>query len=339
MAVPTEALVPSNDLIRLKEGLLTQRTHAKNYWRPRDLRMDMWYNMYLMLDVIQQSKPLGVARRYVSNDPRTGPDAALAILTRNAIPWRIPLTNSEDENADQRREIGQIERTLQGFNYDLDELFSMRGQPPLWKQIFFQALIRGWIWGKFHVTTEALQYRNSPLIAEIYDSRLVLPNFDQWGLNHVYIDKPTNLGDLVGSYPHIYGDRVNKANYDPNTPVTKIEFWSNDRGERKGVSATLAQVGIPAQAGTITSTAIGKSIGQDAEWLIPPYFHGYSYDEMPIVGVPVNGAHMQHKPELLGPLETRLQERADLLAMQSASWQGPNTQVAEIGRFVYIYMV
>ncbi|KKL53834.1 hypothetical protein LCGC14_2271460, partial [marine sediment metagenome] len=333
MAIPGEAFV-GGDLERLKGGLLVQLAHAKNYWRPLHLRMDNWLNMYLMLDVIQQSKPIGVARRYVSNDPRTGPDAALAILTRNPIPWRIPLTNAEDENADQRREIGQIERTLQGFNYDLDELFSMRLQAPLWKQIFTQALLRGWVWGKFHITTEALKYRNSPLIAEIYDARTVYPNPDQWGLNHVFIEKSTNLGDLVASYPHIYGDRVNKANYDPNTPAAKIEFWSNDRDERKGVNAVLGQVGIPAQAGTTTSTAIGKSIGSDAEWIIPPFFHGYSYDELPVVGVPVNGLHVQHKPELLGPLETRLQERADLLAMQSASWQGPNTNVAEMGRSI-----
>ncbi|KKM94534.1 hypothetical protein LCGC14_1197300, partial [marine sediment metagenome] len=43
MAVPVEAFV-GGDLERLKGGLLVQLAHAKNYWRPRDLRMDMWYN-------------------------------------------------------------------------------------------------------------------------------------------------------------------------------------------------------------------------------------------------------------------------------------------------------
>ncbi|KKK74881.1 hypothetical protein LCGC14_2879320, partial [marine sediment metagenome] len=335
MAIQQSAVISDpKQLDDLKNVLINRLRSAKQFWRPLNLRQDYWANMYLLLDVIQQSKPLGVARRFVSNEPRTGLDSAVSILTRNPVVWRIPFENSEDENQDERRVIGRIERTLDGFGYDLDELFSMRLQDPLWKQIHFQSLLRGMVWGKFHVTTEALKYRRSPLIAEIYDSRLVYPHVDGWGLNHVLIEKPTNLGDLVATYPEKFQDFEGRSDFDPHTPAVKIEFWSNDRGEKLGINAVLAQVGVPAASGSFTATAVGSTVSADSRWIIEPYFHGYTYDELPVVGVPVNGAHIQHKPAVLSPLEQRLQERADLLAMESLAWHGPASWVAEIGRSI-----
>ncbi len=317
----------------LVNTLLGRHVQLKQHWKPLSARQDYWEQMYRLLDVLQQSKPIGIARRFISNEPRTGVDAALSILTRNPVSWRIPLTNAEDENQEERRKIGRIERTLKGMNYDLDELFASRLKPPLWKQVGFQALIRGMVWGKFHITTAALQYRHSPLVAEIYDSRLVFPHTDQWGLNHVVIEKPTTLGDLVASYPDTYGDYLKRSNYDPHTPATKLEFWSNDRGERKGIHAVLATVGVQAEAsfsGLIGSTTPGK----DARWVTPPFFHGYTYDELPVVGVPVNGAHLEHTSPLMSPLSNRLQERADLHAMGALAWYGANSQIAETGRSI-----
>ncbi len=335
MAIQQNAVIQDQrQLDDLKLRLINRLRSAKQFWKPLNSRQDYWANLYLLQDALQQSKPLGVARRFVSNEPRTGLDSALSILTRNPVVWRIPFENSEDENSDERRTIGRIERTLDGFGYDLDELFSMRMQLPMWTQIHFQSLLRGMIWGKFHVTTEALKYRRSPLIAEIYDSRLVYPHVDGWGLNHVLIEKPTNLGDLVATYPEIYSDLENSADFNPHTPAVKIEFWSNDRGEKLGINAVLAQVGTANTSGAYTVNSVGGDGSADSRWLIPPYFHGYTYDELPIVGVPVNGAHIQHKPTLLGPLEQRLQERSDLLAMDSSNWNGPASWVAEIGRSI-----
>jgi len=289
--------------------------------------------MYRLLDVLQQSKPLGVARRFISNEPRTGVDAAKAILTRNPTIWRIPLKGAEDENQETRRRAGRIERTLEGLVYDMDELFSMRLQAPFWKQIADQALLRGMIWGKFHITTEALKYRRSPVVAEIYDSRLVFPHVDSWGLNHVMIEKPTNFGDLMASYPEAYREFENKKGVDPHTPAVKLEFWSNDRGERKGISAVLGMVGSAVSTGNVTGLAVG-STNTDARWLVPPYFHGYTYDELPVMGVPVNGVHVTHMAPLSSPLEQSLTERADLLAMNSLAWSGADAWVAEIGRSI-----
>jgi hypothetical protein len=188
------------------------------------------------------------------------------------------------------------------------------------------------IWGKFHVTTEALKYRRSPLIAEIYDARDVYPHVDEWGLNHVLIEKETTLGALVASYPEVYQDLMDKSNFDPNTPAMKLEYWSNDRGNRKGIVAVLGTVGAPVATGGFMGMTVGDTMGKDARWLVPPFFHGYTYDELPVVGVPVNGAHVLHKPAVRSPLEQRLQERADLLAMDSLAWHGAASGVAEMGR-------
>ncbi len=335
MALPAAAVIQSKrQLDMLKDALLTRQRQLKNYWRPLNLRQDYWLQMYRLMDVLQQSKPLGVARRFISNEPRTGVDAAWAILTRNPTVWRIPLKGAEDENQEVRRAVGRIERTLEGLVYDLDELFGMRLQPSLWKQVVFQALIRGMVWGKFHITTEALQYRRSPLIAEIYDARTVFPHVDQWGLNHVLIEKPTTLGDLVASYPHIYADMIHTSAYDPHTPALKLEYWSNDRGERKGIAAVLATVGSAVSTGSVTGMASGDTMGKDARWVVPPFFHGYTYDELPVVGVPVNGLALSHTPPLSSPLESRLQERADILSMSALAWNGANSSVAEIGRSI-----
>ncbi len=332
MTLHKDALIQNPvEVERLKGIIMGRKTELQQYWKPLHLRMDLWCNMYLLLDVLQQSKPLGIARRFISNEPRTGVDAALSILTRNPVSWRIPFLNSEDENQEERRKIGRIERTLKGLGYDLDELFAQRLQAPLWKQVGFQGLIRGMIWGKFHITTEALKYRHSPLIAEIYDSRMVYPHVDEWGLNHVIIEKNTTLGALVASYPEVYADLIARPNYNPATPATKLEFWSNDRGDRKGIHAALASIGSSVSSSFSTPET---TMGKDARWLTAPFFHGYTYDELPVIGVPVNGAHIQHKPPLMSSLANTLQERADLLSLDSMAWHGANSQVAEIGRSI-----
>ncbi len=332
MAIPEQALVRgAHDQEDMKIAILRRHRELKQHWKPLTLRQNMWEGMYFLLDAFQQSKPRGVASRFISNEPRTGVDAALSILTRNPTKWRIPLLGAGDENQETRRQVGQIERTLEGLVYTIDELFTDRLQASLWRAATFQGLLRGMIWGKFHITTEALLYRRAPLIAEVYDAYQAFPHLDQWGLNHIIIEKDTNLGDLVTSYPGIYDDMLERGSaYNPNTPALKLEFWSNDRGERKGMTAVLGSVSTTSAAGM----AIVDMMGKDARWLVPPFLHGYAYDELPVVGVAVNGAHISHKAPLFSPLEDRLSERADLAAMDSMAWHGPNSQVAETGRSI-----
>lgn len=335
MAIPLTSLVKGEGQLNEMKTALTTRLHQlKQFWLPLNHRQDYWMTMYQLRDIFQMSKPLGVARRFTSNEPRTGVDAAKAILTRNPTIWRIPLKGAEDENQEMRRRVGKVERTLEGFVYEMDELSSERLQQGFWQQVTDQALLRGMIWGKFHVTTEALKYRNSPLVTEVYDSRLVYPHIDQWGLNHVIIEKPTNLGDLVATYPHVYGDLRSKPNFDPNAKAVKIEFWSNDRPGVKGVHMVLASVGVEIQAGGLAGKTKSGAAAADLRWVIPPFYHGYTYAELPVVGVPVNGVHMTHSSPLVGAQADRLLDGPDLGAMASAAWSGPNSWVADIGRSI-----
>ena len=318
---------------KVRKTIMDGLSFGRKFWRPLHRRMDYWATMYRMLDAIQQSKPLGV-RRFISNDPRTAIDAGVSILTRNEIGWKIDLLGGEDENNEEVRKISKIERTLVGLGFDLDELMSMRYLPSWRVQQAQQALIRGAIWGKVHVTTDALEYRNSPILGEIYDARTVFPNFDNYGLREVLIEKLTNLGDLLSLY---YDKFKAYEKQDPNTPVTKIEYWSNDRPGRKGITACLAIIGaVGAVAAELSSLTLDPqtSPSHRAEWLIEPYEHGLPSDGLPVVGQAVNGLAMRAMPALDAVLMQRMVERNTLLpGMSQHEWQsGPNAWVAETCR-------
>jgi hypothetical protein len=335
MPILTSALVDNKKADELRTDLLNRLQRAKEYWRPLNARQDYWAMMYYMQDVIQQIKPVG-HRRFISNEPHTAVDLAVSILTRNDAFWRIALFESANENQDERRLLGNIERTLQGIINDIDETFSARLKQSFWKQAAMSALLRGFIWGKVHITTDALKYKDTPIVAEMYDPRLVYPIMDQWGLNSVYIETECTLQELVNAYPDKFGEFEARPNYDPFTPVAKLEFWSNDRGEKKGMTGVLATVQPMGQnlgqslIGTL-QTHIGAS-----EWVIEPYFHGYDPVALPVRGVAVNGVNLTVKPQLGELLSGRLAERAELLGVPSTIswWTGNNSHVAEIGRSI-----
>ena len=330
MAIPKAALLDATAAGKLKSLVESRLSYGKRFWAPLHSRMDYWAAMYFLLDVVEQLKPLGY-RRFISNDPRTALDAAVSILTRNEAFWRIPLNEAAGENTDDRAGIGKIERTLQGIVYDIDELFAMRLLMPLWKQVAFQGLLRRHIWGKFHVTEEALVYRNAPLVTEIYDSRLVYPYPDAHGLSYILIEKPTTVGDLVSLYPDKFGKLADNKDFDPNQPALKLEYWSNDRGTQKGVTGTL---GLQMPQGTTWTPAMQPNLGA-SEWIIPPYEHGYPPQALPVVGVPVNGANVATKPVISNIVVSRAQERAQVMGLTEygASWQvSGSSWVAETGR-------
>jgi hypothetical protein len=207
----------------------------------------------------------------------------------------------------------------------------MRGLMPFWKQTAQQAILRGWIWGKVHVTDEALAYREAPLIAEIYDSRTVYPYFDAMGLNYVIIEKPTTVGELASLYPEAFGDLEKNPSFDPNAPAVKYEYWSNDRGGSPGVTGCL---GVPIATGQNYTPSMAPSLAP-SEWIIPPYRHGYSSQQLPVVGVPVNGVNLFTKPSVTNLVLDRAQQRARLMGLQEygAYWQmSANSWVSESGR-------
>jgi hypothetical protein len=333
MAIPDTAKLPTDRAERLKTALEQKLIWGQRFWKPLHDRMDYWLNMYLLLDLVQQTKPLGF-RRFVSNDPRTGPDAALSIMTRNESYWRIDMPPGVVDK-EERERIGRIELALSGIVDDIDEMFLMRGDMPLWKQAAWFALMRGWIWGKFHVTEAALELgRPSPLLAEMYDSRQVYPNFDGVGLADVLILKYTTLAELYNQYqdamPELDWDTV-----DMNAPAAKLEFWSNTRRGVPGINAVLA-VYTPAQvnSGLMLTTPDEVVRTGTRAWLIPPYEHGYTPEQLPVVGVPVNGIPIKAKPFSGTLVDTSLKDRADRLGANPPSWHDPSGWVAESGRSI-----
>ncbi len=333
--IPEDALLSPEEDKKLKE-LVGQRLHyGKQYWWPLHARMDYWSSLYYMLDLIQQMKPVGY-RRFISNAPHTAIDDAVAIMTRNDSFWRSDMTTHETDDADKLRTIGKVERMLQSVFYDADELMALRGLPPVWKQVAFSALLRGAIWGKFHITETALDYRPSPLMTEIYDPRLVTPHYDLYGLNYVCIEKHTTLGDLAAIYPEKFEEELLKKDMNPNRPAIKIEYWSNTRGEREGVTGVLAVLADPqTMQAPLTQPLVNvENISQNGEWVIPPHRHGYAPEELPVVGVFVNGDATQMKPSYSAGINQAYETRNQLFGFDMRLWQGPNSAIAERGKSI-----
>lgn len=331
MSIPEEDLVPEGQLDKVRDVISGRMNYSLEYWRPHKLHMDYWALMYLIQDAMQQMKPMNYAR-YVSNQPRTALDMAHSVMTRNDAFWRIPLFDSPDENAEQRRVIGKVERALQGMVLDLDEMFRGRGKARFWKAITQQALLRGMIAGKVHITKDALEYRDSPLIGEIYDSRLVYPSFDAYGLNHVMIQRRTTLGELVSSYPGVFEEDEQDRNYNPFQQAMKIEYWSNSRPGREGITAVL---GGPVPNGTDLSAnfmAVNPSVSD--RWCIKPYYHGYKQHELPVRVIMVNPLELEQQPMMGNMLEQRMLNQAEVMEMDNAAvwWNGDYGNTANRGR-------
>jgi hypothetical protein len=328
----------ANYLARLIEH---RWAYGKEFWRPLHARQDLWMNMYLLLDLMQQAKPLGF-RRYISNDPQTAIDAAVSILTRNDLYWQIDMP--ENLTKEERSKIGDIERALTGIVDDFDELFITTGQMRWSKQIAWMGLVRGRISAKYHVTKAALDFgRPSPLLAEIYDPRFDYPCYDGVGLAYTVIEKHTTFAELYNQYEEQITEYVEPRvmdGIDPNKPFTKLEYWSNDRGRRPGVTGVLAIEGMAEVPYIPVSTPSNNAVqGMRLNtWLIPPYRHGYSPEQLPYVSNAVNGIPIKQKPMIGSIIEERLGQRADRMGLRQPEWHGPSGWVAESGRSILAHV-
>ena len=329
-------LVPDPEATRV---LVNDRLNwGRLFWKPFHDRQDYGLTMYLLLDAIQQVKPIGY-RRFVSNDPRTSVDAGVSILTRNLPYWQIDMPSGMLE--DEREGVGKIERLLSGVVDDMDEMFAERGEGPFWKQAAFFAVQRGAVFGKFWVTKQALAMgRQSPLLGEFWDSRQVYPNYDGIGLESICVEKMTNLNELLMQYgakvrAQFQNRSVNLELMDPNSRATKIEYWSNDRpdetkpgGIRKGIYGVLGYFHMNSD---ITDDPINSESGS-AIWLVPPVYHGYKPDALPVVGIPVNGIPIKSKPIYGNMVTAGMANRARELGVGRQTWHDPSGWVAEWGR-------
>lgn len=329
------------DLDEIRTLVSNRLTWGRLFWKPLHDRMDYGATMYLLLDPIQQVKPVGF-RRFISNDPRTSLDAGVSIMTRNTPTWQIDMPPGILQ--EERESIGKIERMLSGIVDDIDEMFRERGDSPprFWKQAAYWALLRGVVWGKFWVTKTALKMgRQTPLLGEFWDSRFVYPNYDGIGLESVVVEKQSTLNELLMQY----GSRVRSyfANrgtaldaMDPNSRAVKVEYWSNDRyddagNKRPGIYGVLAYVSTNSDISEdpIQANAAGAS---GAIWIIPPIYHGYAPDAMPVIGVPINGIPLKAKPIYGNQVSASLSNRARELGLGRQTWHDPTGWVAEWGR-------
>lgn len=316
----TEAKI---DATALASAIQQKLELGKRYWQPLHDRMDLWLNMYLLLDLLQQSKPLGF-RRFITNDPRVAIDKAVSILTTNDAFWRID-TPAGQINEKEREAIAKIERALAGIVDDIDEQFLLRGEMRLWKQVAWFALMRGWIWGKFHITSWATEHGwPSPLVAMMYDPRQVYPVFDGFGLSEFIAECQTTLADLKNYYPEAL-TAIDLKNLDDNATCIKVEYWSNDRPGRKGATGTLVSISPSNDSGL-------PSLNVQSAWLLPPEEHGLPPNALPIVGVAVNGIPIRTKPPAIARVSDSIRSRANQLGLNPPTWNDPSGWVAESGR-------
>lgn len=306
---------------------------GRQFWKPWHDRQDYWYAMYKLLDPVQQLKPMNY-RRYTSNDPRTAIDAAISISVRNEPFWRIDMPYGMLR--EEREQVGKIERALAGIVDDLDMMFLERGDGGgnFWNQAAFFAYQRGGIWGKFQVTTEAVRMgRKSPLLGEFWDPRFVYPNFDGIGLESVVVEKHTTLNELFNQYgpaiqASVNGRGLNISKLDPNAPAVKCEYWSNGRNGGAGWYGVL---GYYATDSNIDYAGMEQAPAGNL-WLIPPAYHQYAPEALPVIGVPVNGVPIRHAPAYGAQLTQALNARALRTGMQSAGWYDPRGWVSDWGR-------
>ena len=77
------------------EQIVQELTALKAMYRYRDLRMDLWHNMWLLRDINQFYKNRGF-RRYVTNFPAAVVDKSISVLTRHN--WRFWINMEELPN-------------------------------------------------------------------------------------------------------------------------------------------------------------------------------------------------------------------------------------------------
>ena len=182
-----DALLTQEEADRLASTIELQWRWGQDYFRPWHQRQDLWMNMYLLLDLMQQSKPLGF-RRFISNDPQTAVDAAVSIMTRNDLFWQIDL--KEGMTREERAQAGKIERALSGIVDDFDELLTTRNEMTWKRQAAYMALLRGAIFAKYHVTQAAMEMgRPAPFLVDFYDPRFSYPCTDGIGLSYFITEK------------------------------------------------------------------------------------------------------------------------------------------------------
>ena len=149
------------------ERIGQELTTLKALYYYRDLRMDLWHNMWLLRDINQYYKTKGF-RRYITNFPAAVVDKSVSILTRHNWRFWINMTNLPeglDEPA-QRERISTVERSLLGLFSFIDRELISQGLSKAARVAAWYALVRGWICSYTLLDTE-----QSPIDHKLLDPR------------------------------------------------------------------------------------------------------------------------------------------------------------------------
>lgn len=296
----------ANDLIGLKA-----------IYRYRDMRMDLWHNMWLLRDLNQFYKHVGF-RRYITNFPAALVDKSVSILTRYNWRFWVNMVNLPEQldNPQERERISQVERSMLGlFSYIDRELLS-QGYSKASRVAAWYALVRGWICSYTLLDTD-----DSPIDHKFLDPRDTYPVWSGKRLDRLYHvvvqpaswikthwpDAPIPASELTSPYTPYY---------------TIIEYL--DR-EIYGIAMTQ-----------------GVQTYGLANWLSEPIEHGVkNLNGDPIVPAiiqPVNGSPSRRMPDNIlegpGPWQQGSSTQVRNI-IKSKPWHTTDGWTAEQGRSIY----
>jgi len=250
----------------------------------RNLRMDFWHSIYLLIDENQLTKSKGLIR-FVSNEPRTALDLAHAVMSRHPFRARIPMTHEDKE--ERREGIDLLERGIEGAFHDVDRRMNKRGLPTARGIAAWHLLLRGWAANRL-----VIRDQTHPLDFEPWDMRFTYPEFDRYGLASVIYESVTSWGDIIRNFPDAAEEYLAEGSslykIDLDMMVSQYEFW--DRNQH------AIAVGRPRKR-EIHPRSPKEG---DLVWAEEPYLHEIKDEEgeptIPATIVPSHGLPIQHTP-------------------------------------------
>jgi len=220
--------------------------------------MDDWYNHYHMNDAAQDAKGAG-RQRFYSNEPRTLANVCVNLLSTNPPKLRIALGNEQREERDL---ISKVERFFYGALNDIDEQRRNRLEQPLQSTMAFNAVVSGWIAGRFIMTNA---HEPSPVDHQFYDPYTVFPELGSKGMRSVIQTSKMTLGEISDEWDMPIDSE------DPTQEVTVYDGWD------RNINAVVCEW--------------GKRGGVKQEWAKKPTKHGLN--RIPWMVMPVNGTPLR----------------------------------------------
>ena len=289
--------------------------YRKNFWRPRDMRMDRWFLLYSLIDAFQASKPVS-RKRFISNEPMTTVDRAESIIARNPLQYQIQMEQAKTE--EEGVTIEGIEHLLVGVDNQIDKDLIKQGHKRARRIAAQHALLRGWIAWSLSLNHNPGKYKKA-INYTPYDPRFVYPRFDDQGLHSVMCEDYIFAGTILDQYPRA----ANALGIKSSSNKMEVFLWYEyiDR-EYRGIAASQSL------------DALLRKDGRPVEWLEVPRAHGRS--SLPFGMIPVHGVEMRFLPSMpssynLNPDSPR---EVHALAAPKDYFRAPNAWSANMGRSI-----